>query len=46
MQIEPLERAIKQKKIRVLELEVSLEKLLHQREYRGITIFLLTIKQL
>lgn len=34
-QIEPLERDIKAKKLRILELEVSLETLLKQRSFRG-----------
>lgn len=34
-QIDPLERDIKAKKMRILELEVSLETLLKKKAYRG-----------
>lgn len=39
MQIEPLERAIKEKKIRILELEESLEMLLKKKTLRGKAVF-------
>lgn len=34
-QIEPLEREIKESKLRILDLEVSLESLLKKKSFRG-----------